>query len=139
MYSVKGVYHILIQEEHHVCTSFMKLIWNKATPLKVSLFAWRIMNERISTKDNLVRRKVFCYDSLACPSGCGKEKIINHLFLMWLLRKNLNFDVAVAWIFVCPLNYCLHACYAVWWTSYVQEGYLSFFSNDLIDFHLDHL
>jgi len=102
----KGVYHILSQEEQHVCTPFMKLIWNKVMSLKVSLFAWRIMNKRLSTKDYLVRRKVFCYDSLACPSACGKEKTINHLFFNVISSKVFDLRCCSGWKFCVSSRCC---------------------------------
>jgi len=43
-------------------------------PLEVSLFASRIFNKRIPTKDNLIRREAVPSVSLLCLGGCGKEK-----------------------------------------------------------------
>jgi len=57
-----------------------ELIWNKVMSLKVSLFAWKIINNRITTKDNLIRRGVTHSNSL-CVGGCGQEETINHLFM----------------------------------------------------------
>jgi hypothetical protein len=48
--------------EQPIISFHSDIIWNIAGSLKVSFFAWRILNKRISTKDNL-----FCYR--VCSKG----------------------------------------------------------------------
>jgi hypothetical protein len=57
------------------------VIWNKIALLKVSLFAWRLLNNRLPTKDNLIRRGMTRLDSILCADGCWIAKTSNHLFL----------------------------------------------------------
>jgi hypothetical protein len=57
------------------------VIWNKIAPLKVSLFAWRLLNNRLPTKDNLIRRRMTHLDSILCTSGCRVAETSNHLLL----------------------------------------------------------
>nr|ABN08507.1 Myb, DNA-binding [Medicago truncatula] len=56
-------------------------IWHKPVPLKVSLFAWRLLRNRLSTKDNLVWRRVLQHDDNKCIGGCDVVETANHLFL----------------------------------------------------------
>jgi len=56
-------------------------VWHRLIPANVSLFVWRLLRNRLPTKDNLVRRRVLPLDSAVCVSGCGEQKSANHLFL----------------------------------------------------------
>jgi hypothetical protein len=47
----------------------------------VSLFVWRLLNNRLSTKDNLIRREMTHLDSILCAGGCGVAETFKHLFL----------------------------------------------------------
>jgi len=38
-------------------------LWHKDVPLKVVLFAWRLFQDRLPTKDNLYRRNVLASDT----------------------------------------------------------------------------
>lgn len=49
-YSVKDGYHIPIYKDQIGPESTKSLIWNKITLLKVSMFAWKLINYKISTK-----------------------------------------------------------------------------------------
>jgi len=42
-YSVKGVYHLLIQREHPTHAPLSDIIWNKVGPHKASLFCVEIV------------------------------------------------------------------------------------------------
>jgi hypothetical protein len=53
------------------------LIWHKQVPLKVSVIAWRLLRNRFSTKDNLVRRHIIPPDASIC-TGCGGAETAHH-------------------------------------------------------------
>jgi hypothetical protein len=57
------------------------LIWHKQVPLKVSVFAWRLLRDRLPTKSNLVIRGVVSPEASLCVSGCGVVETAQHLFL----------------------------------------------------------
>ena len=77
-YTVKGV---LMATNELSIKMHLELIWSKLVPLKVTLFAWRTINDIIHTKDNLRRKEVFPANSITCLGGCGQDVSINHLFL----------------------------------------------------------
>jgi len=56
-------------------------VWHKQVPLKVSLFAWRLFQNRLPTKDNLLCRQVLHLDNIACVGGCGSLETAGHLLL----------------------------------------------------------
>ena len=56
-------------------------IWHKDVPLKVVLFVWRLLRDRLPTKDNLHRRNVLDFDAQMCVDGCGLTESSTHLFL----------------------------------------------------------
>jgi len=63
-YSVCGVYVMLSNQEIPPIVQNAYLIWHKQVPLKVSIFAWRLLRDRLPTKSNLVMRGVI--DAEAC-------------------------------------------------------------------------
>ncbi|GAU36155.1 hypothetical protein TSUD_275140 [Trifolium subterraneum] len=57
------------------------LIWHNQVPLKVSIFAWRLLRDRLPTKANLVTRGILSSEAYYCVSGCGAVKSAHHLFI----------------------------------------------------------
>jgi hypothetical protein len=57
-YTVKGTYHFLTTVDAPPDRGMFDDVWHMQAPLKVSLFAWRLLRNRLPTKDNLVRRRV---------------------------------------------------------------------------------
>jgi len=61
-------------------TGLFDVAWLKHVPLKVSVFVWRLLRNRLSTKDNLICRRVLHHDDTLCVGGCGDPKTTTHLF-----------------------------------------------------------
>ncbi|KAK2369884.1 hypothetical protein QL285_082984 [Trifolium repens] len=87
-YSVRCAYNFLKRR-------MTDLIWHKQVPLKVSVLAWRLLYNRLPTRDNLVRRHIIAYDAQLCVIGCGGVKTAHHLFMscpvlasLWCLVRN---------------------------------------------------
>jgi hypothetical protein len=58
-----------------------KNVWRSAVPSKVSAFAWQLLLDRVSTKDNLVKRGLMHWGEDMC-SLCGLNvETTRHLFL----------------------------------------------------------
>jgi len=70
-YSVHSVYAMLTTQEVPQVTQDVNLIWHKQVPLKVSVFAWRLLRDRLHTKSNLALRGVINVEASMCVSGCG--------------------------------------------------------------------
>jgi len=56
-------------------------VWHKLVPTKVSLFSWRLLQDRIPTRSNLVRWHVLQPNDNFCVGGCGLTETTDHLFL----------------------------------------------------------
>lgn len=63
-YSVHGVYDMLTTQETFQVLQNADLIRHKQVPLKVSIFAWRLLRDRLPTKSNSRARGVI--DAEAC-------------------------------------------------------------------------
>jgi len=57
-YSVHGAYQFLTSADAPLNRERIVDVWHNQIPLKVSLFAWHLLCNRLSTKDNLVCKGV---------------------------------------------------------------------------------
>jgi len=80
-YTVRGVYQQLTTQAEPPDVTVGDLIWHKQVPLKVSIFAWRLLRDRLPTKNRLLRRGVINGDVIMCVSGCGMAESAPHLFI----------------------------------------------------------
>jgi hypothetical protein len=78
VYFVSGAYYWLTHQVTLDPFSHKDVVWNKLALLGVSLFTWRLLNNRLPTKDNLIRREILHGDSTLCFGACGKEKTLSH-------------------------------------------------------------
>ena len=79
-YSVKGTYKYLTLPTTPVETGLYDAAWLKHVPLKVSVFVWCLLRNRLPTKDNLLRRRALHQDDITCVGGCGSQETSHHLF-----------------------------------------------------------
>jgi len=61
-------------------TGLFDAAWLKHIRLKVSVFVWRLLRNRLPTKDNLLRRRVLQHNDVDCVGGCGNPETMCHLF-----------------------------------------------------------
>ncbi|MCH82216.1 cytochrome P450, partial [Trifolium medium] len=54
-------------------------IWNPLIPLKFSILAWRVFQNRLPTKENLLKRRIFINSSNLCEGGCGSSESEEHV------------------------------------------------------------
>jgi hypothetical protein len=103
-YSVRGAYQLLTSQDSFTPGEADDLVWHKQVPLKVSIFAWRLLRDRLPTKANLVARDIISSEGHFCVSGCGGVESAQHLFLacntfgsLWaLVRSWIGFSTADA-------------------------------------------
>ncbi|CAI8589340.1 unnamed protein product [Vicia faba] len=81
-YSVKEAYQKISKSKVTLVEANKDLTaaWNCLVPLKISILAWRIWQNRLSSKDNLVKRDILVESQNSCSFGCGKEENISHIF-----------------------------------------------------------
>ncbi|XP_039687874.1 uncharacterized protein [Medicago truncatula] len=80
-YSVGGTYRFLTNSEDQVANDVFTDVWHKLVPTKVSLFAWQLLQDRIPTRANLVRRLILQPNDNLCVGGCGLSEMTGHLFI----------------------------------------------------------
>ncbi|CAJ2674496.1 unnamed protein product [Trifolium pratense] len=80
-YTVRGAYQLLTAQAAVTLDAAAWLIWHSQVPLKVSIFAWRLLRDRLPTKANLVTRAIVSSEAHLCVSGCGEVETAQHLFL----------------------------------------------------------
>jgi hypothetical protein len=61
--------------------SALDLVWHHQVLLKVSIFAWRLLRNRLPTKTNLAARGILQTDAALCVAGCGQVESADHLFI----------------------------------------------------------
>ena len=79
-YSVRDVYKFLTALESIQVVSEADLIWHKHVPLKVSIFAWRLLGDRLPTKSNMVSRSILYTEASLCTTCCSHVDNLQHLF-----------------------------------------------------------
>ncbi|WJX34558.1 hypothetical protein P8452_22662 [Trifolium repens] len=79
-YTVRGAYQLLTSQASAPVDDATKLIWHPQVPLKVSIFAWRLLRDRLPTKANLATRGIIPTTASLCVSGCGEVESAHHLF-----------------------------------------------------------
>ena len=75
-------------------TSDYNDVWHKLVLAKFSIFAWRLLLDRVPTRSNLVRRHVLEPNDSMCVGGCGNIETTDHLFLECDLFRNV-------WYLIC--------------------------------------
>ncbi|XP_024636586.1 uncharacterized protein [Medicago truncatula] len=73
-YSVKGTYKYLTLPTTPVETSLYDAAWLKQVPLKVYVFVWRLLRNRLPTKDNLLRRRAIHHDDIFVWEGVAVQR-----------------------------------------------------------------
>ncbi|XP_024626847.1 uncharacterized protein [Medicago truncatula] len=104
-YTVRGTYRFLTSDAEPVVEGVQKNVWHKLVPSKVALFVWRLLQDKVPTRANLVRRNVIQPNGILCAGGCGNIETADHLFLgcnlfgsVWYLICN--------WLGICYVPSC---------------------------------
>ena len=71
-YRMQGVCRLLASDNSHHAVEVLDSIWQHV-PLKVSVFIWRLLRNRLLTKENLCRQGVVSQDAKLCVGGCGQR------------------------------------------------------------------
>ncbi|GAU10837.1 hypothetical protein TSUD_425350, partial [Trifolium subterraneum] len=100
-YTVCDAYQLLTSHDSVILSDAEGLIWHSQVPLKVSIFAWRLLRDRLPTKANLVTRGILSSEAYYCVSGCGAVESAHHLFISCRTYGSL-WSLVSSWI-DCPL------------------------------------
>jgi len=83
-YSVRGAYEVITTTGDSNMDSALDLVWHHQVPLKVMIFAWHLIRDRLPTRANLVSKGILQLDTALCVTGCGMIETADHLFLSCL-------------------------------------------------------
>ncbi|GJS54510.1 RNA-directed DNA polymerase, eukaryota [Tanacetum coccineum] len=70
--------------------------WIKCIPIKVNVFVWKALQDRLPTRSNLVRRNILI-DSVSCPICDGEPEDSSHLFFRCCLARDVTRLVCRWW------------------------------------------
>lgn len=124
-YSVKGTYRFLTTVDAPPEHGQFDDVWHKQVPLKVSLFVWRLLPNRLPTKDNLVRLQILHHADNVCVTGCGSLETADHFLFTCDIFGRVWFLV-LQWLhfyFVPPLGIRNHL--------FARNGITVFFNGRL--------
>ncbi|CAJ2644025.1 unnamed protein product [Trifolium pratense] len=103
-YTVGGVYQILTHQTSVTVHDAENLLWHPQVPLKVSIFAWRLLRDRLPTRANLAIRGVLSSTADTCVFGCGVAESAYHLFSSCSIAGSL-WDLVCAWVGIPPVTF----------------------------------
>ncbi|GAU16203.1 hypothetical protein TSUD_298350 [Trifolium subterraneum] len=110
-YSVRGAYDLLTSRGDQGVAATTDLIWHKQVPLKVSVAAWRLLRNRLPTKDNLVRRHIIPQGAHLCVAGCG---LIRPNYMTILFSLCIPQEVLLPVVLSCSYYGCVpFGCYGM--------------------------
>lgn len=78
---VLGGYQLLTSQDSIYLDTTTYLIWHRHVSFKVSIFAWRLLRDRLPSKSNLVARGIILSDAQYCMTECGVVESTQHLFI----------------------------------------------------------
>ncbi|GAU22739.1 hypothetical protein TSUD_138630 [Trifolium subterraneum] len=96
-YTVRDTYQLLTSQDTITLDAAEDLIWHSQVPLKVSVLVWRLLQDRLPTKSNLVARGILSLEAHHCVSGCGTVESTQHLFLSCSMFGSL-WSLVSSWI-----------------------------------------
>jgi len=102
-YSVCSVYQMLTIDDNHTFDVTLDLIWHRFVPVMVSILAWRLFHNRLSTKANLVTRGTLTQEAQVCVTECGEVETMHYLFFSCIIFRELWHSVH-DWIGVFTAN-----------------------------------
>jgi hypothetical protein len=78
-YSIKSAYKVLTETNNPGNQLPFSKIWHKLVPLKVAVFGWQTVQNRIPSKENLSKRGIIDNVAVNCVRGCGKVESSQHI------------------------------------------------------------
>lgn len=92
IFTVKSAYEAIFFKEIGDTEECFSLLWKLLAPSNCLAFGWRVLLNRVQTKDNLIRRHVQLSDCL-CPLCSSHEETVMHLLFFcqhaWLVWSHV--------------------------------------------------
>ena len=78
-FSVKGTYQYITTSVDPLDRGMYDDVSQRQVPLKVFVFSWRLLRDRLPIRDNLLRRGIIYQDGISCIGGCRTSENATHL------------------------------------------------------------
>lgn len=115
-FSVRDAYALIGQQQGHAEEESFKFLCQKTVPSKIGAFGWRLMYNRLQTKDNLLKRNILPQGGDANYILCNEAlESCSHLF------------------FSCKAAYC------IWYSCYDWLGYQCVLPSEAINHFKQHM
>ncbi|GAU20655.1 hypothetical protein TSUD_230690 [Trifolium subterraneum] len=89
IFSVKSAYLVLTSGVvHNGADSLLARVWKSWAPSKVIVFSWQLFQDRVPTRQNLLRRRVIRDPSGALCAFCAPRGVFQGFLALGLGRKN---------------------------------------------------
>ncbi|XP_058732710.1 uncharacterized protein LOC131604275 [Vicia villosa] len=75
----------------------LEVIWNTNLPIRIKLFAWRVLTDKLPVKEILIQRGVSNFPSVGCVFCSNHQENSNHLFFDCYISKEI-WDKVLAWL-----------------------------------------
>ncbi|KAL8482942.1 hypothetical protein ACS0TY_025841 [Phlomoides rotata] len=95
-YSVKTAYEVLAENNREDNTSLdkLKIVWNKSVPTKIASFSWKVLQDRIPSILNLLKRGSYNpFYSKYCKTCGNEDEDTDHIFFDCTAAKSVWFRV----------------------------------------------
>jgi hypothetical protein len=102
-YTVRGAYNLLTLRDAPEAVSTSDLIWHKQVPLKASVLAWRLLRNRLPTRDNLVRHHIIAQNGHFRVTGCGEVETAQYLLFTCPIFAPL-WGLVRSWVSISPAD-----------------------------------
>jgi len=102
-YFFKFAYEILSSSNTYAFNDMFRVMWSLLIPPSTQCFAWRALQDKIDTKQNLLRRSVHIVDSLCVL--CGSEEETTSYLLIYCPIANAIWNLCHNWIGVNFVNH----------------------------------
>ena len=89
-------------------------IWNKEVPFKVSIFVWRLFQNRLPTLDNLSRRHILQHNTTLCGWVWFDGKPWSLILVLWLFWENMGWHFTLAWLHNGSTSACSRSFLPIW-------------------------
>jgi hypothetical protein len=96
-YTVRGAYNLFTLRDAPEAVSTSDLIWHKQVPLKASVLAWRLLRNRLPTRDNLVRHHIIAQNAHFCMTLWGSGNSATLVIHLPNFHSSLGFGSKLGW------------------------------------------
>jgi len=99
-YNVASAYHYLTSRDQTFNNNLLLTVWHKEVPQKITIFAWRLLRNRLSTCDNLIKRRILQPNTSLIQAYAGWKRILIIPFCIeiFMVKFGMLFIIGSDWL-----------------------------------------